>query len=329
MELRYLSGVLKALNSRNMLARRCTRQLLVAPLVTNILGSDLLPLDATLRCYDLSISLPPHPTISPIIESTSLILPYTGAAVLLVSDGSSPDGRLGWGAVVADLSGSILGTTCGGAVVDIATSWAAEWCGKLAAVRLADALGIPGLARAWAIADNVSAALGPDGGRPSAALVVDNIRLAYAAAVSGTALHEGFTPAEHDTGWVHLIATLQARRHDLAAAGVHLALPRTAPFLDLHADHALLFHGGRLVLSLSATLDLLYARHHPPPIAALPLAGGHPQPLLRWAQVVESNVLRPGALRLAALLRAAPLFPVVLGHPFGGSLTRLFEPLTL
>ena len=321
-ELRFVRGVLQALNSRNVLARRSTRQLLHAPGVSDILGNDLLPFHSLLHVFNLQLSLPPHTTVRPAAELETTCSRTTGAAVLLVSDGSSPDGRLGWGALVADTSGTILGTSCGGIYVDIATSWAAEWCGKLAAVRLADRLRVPGHLRRWAVADNVAAVLGPAGGRPSSAPVIDLIRLSYAASVASSGMQEGFTPAEHDSGWSNLLATLQARCHSLAAEGTALARLRSVPFLDLFHDHVLLFRRDRLVLSIASSLDSIYAQLHPAPPRALPLAQPSSPALLHWADVVEHNLLSPGALRLAALLRAAPLFPTVAGCPFHCSLCR-------
>ena len=95
---------------------------------------------------------------------------------------------------MADISGAVLGTVSDGVFVDIATSWAAEWCGKLAGVSLATTFGVPDACRVWAVAHNVAAVLGVDGGRPSASHVVDLIRLAYASATSTSPLQEGFTP---------------------------------------------------------------------------------------------------------------------------------------
>ena len=193
--------------------------------------------------------------------------------------------------------------------MDIATSWAAEWCGKLAAIRLASLLSVPPSSVAWSIADNVSATLGTDGGRPSNSPLVDRIRLAFAAALAGSGAGEGFTPAEHDSGWTHLVARLQSSCHDLAATGARLGRPLSIPFPDLHSESVLLFRSGRVAVAPSASLDRLYAELHPSPPAALPLPESCDYGYRRWAELAETNTLTPGSLRLAALLRAAPLFP--------------------
>ena len=131
-------------------------------------------------------------------------------------------------------------------------------------------------------------------------------------------MQEGFTPAQHDTHWTHIVAELQARCDVLAAAGAAEATTLTLPFCDLHHDTSLLFRQGHLVLNWTATADRIYADLHPPPAAAVPLlaAGSAPSAGRSWARIVESNTLTPGALRLAAVLRAAPLLPVVSGAPF-------------
>jgi hypothetical protein len=183
LELRFVRGALQALNSRNALSRRCCRALLSPQRLQEIPGNDLLVLQSLLAEHALEVSLPPHPSLTPAAEESELLRPYAGQPVLLVSDGSAPEGRLGWGAVVADHDGP-LARCRGGALVDLATSWAAEWCGKLAAVRLADRVGVPPEQRRWAIADNISACLGSDGGRPSGTACIDLVRLAYARAAS-------------------------------------------------------------------------------------------------------------------------------------------------
>ena len=131
-------------------------------------------------------------------------------------------------------------------------------------------------------------------------------------------IQEGFTPAQHDTHWNHTAASHQALCDTLAAEGAASALPRHLPFSDLFHDTALFLRHDALILDLPQTLDTLYRHLHPPPAAALPLlSGGDTLPAGRaWEHVVLSNSLNPGAMRLAATLRAAPLFPVKPGAPF-------------
>jgi hypothetical protein len=90
------------------------------------------------------------------------------------------------------------------------------------------------------------------------------------------------------------------------------------PFADLYSDLALLYRRGVLLPDVPASFDRLYGATHPAPPSALPLlalvadtASGR-----SWSRLVSQNVLSPGALRLAALLRAAPLFPDVPSAPF-------------
>lgn len=125
-------------------------------------------------------------------------------------------------------------------------------------------------------------------------------------------MQEGFIPAQHDTLWTHFLATLQAECDSLAAAGASAAARSTLPFADLHNDTVLLLRHGALILDSAAALDQLYQLAHPPPVAAVPLLAtfGDSPTGRSWARVVESNTLNPGAVRLAAVVRAAPLFPV-------------------
>ena len=108
LHLRFLLGVLKALDSRNALARRSTRHLFTHPTLLPVAGGDLLALHTLLAEHDLHISVPPHPDVLAAPELTQLLAPYQGGPVLLVSDGSSPPGCIGWGAVVATTTGELL-----------------------------------------------------------------------------------------------------------------------------------------------------------------------------------------------------------------------------
>jgi hypothetical protein len=173
---RFLLGTLAALNSRNALVRLATRALLREPLLERVREHDVSYFQRGLDQMGATLSIPPHDLLLPLHHLAAVRRPYSGGPVILVSDGSAPEGRLGWGALVADEHG-ILATTRAGIPVTDASSWAAEWHGKLAAVRLAEDLEIPPAMWAWSVADNVSAMLGEDGGRPSRSHYLDNVRL--------------------------------------------------------------------------------------------------------------------------------------------------------
>ena len=174
--LRYVIGILTALNSRNSLVRLSLLALLEDPLLDRVQHHDVLFLRHTLASLNIEISHPPHRHLPPLPLRVTLHRPYSGGPVVLVSDGSAVPGRLGWGAVVADCGG-LVGSTYGSIPVDLPTSWAAEWHGKLAAVCLAAHLGVPPEQWTWSIADNVAASLGADGGRPSGSPYLDALRL--------------------------------------------------------------------------------------------------------------------------------------------------------
>ncbi len=126
--------------------------------------------------------------------------------------------------MVVDANG-IIATTYGGVICDVSTSWAAEWLGKMAAVRLALAVGVPPQQLQLSIADNLAASLAPDGGRPSRCAWLDRIRIAFAAITAPTPLREAYTPATHDTGWSHTAASWQAQCDTLAEKGTNAAHP--------------------------------------------------------------------------------------------------------
>ena len=146
--MRYLLGVLTALNCRNTLVRGSCRALLQEPHLEKLFANDVTHFLQQLAALGIDISLPPHRLLPAARDAYLVRRLYMGGPVLLVSDGSAPSGKLGWGAVIADGEG-VLATISGGLIVDHPTSWAAEWHGKLAAVRLAASLGIPPDAWAW------------------------------------------------------------------------------------------------------------------------------------------------------------------------------------
>ena len=158
-KLRFLAGVVKAINSRNHLVRQTTRWLVSNPSAIQVHQSDVTVLLTMLREHDLHISLPPHRLLVSAEERDDVIRPWTHSCVVLMSDGSVTARTIGWGCVVADTSG-ILATSHGGLACQFATSWAAEWIGKIAAVRLALRLGVPKTHMTWSIADNISAVHG-------------------------------------------------------------------------------------------------------------------------------------------------------------------------
>jgi hypothetical protein len=170
-QLRFAQGLLKALNSRNHLVRHTVRAAYNSSLSLN---GDMDAFREMCRKWDVSVFEVPCTDVRPTTPSTVVQRPWAGGDVILVSDGSAPDGWLGWGALVADDRG-VLATVADGVVCDVAYSWAAEWAGKWAAVKLATHLGIPLSYVRWSIADNLSAVIGGDGGRPSQSITVAHI----------------------------------------------------------------------------------------------------------------------------------------------------------
>ena len=154
------------------------------------------------------------------------------------------------------------------------------------------------------MADNVSASLGSDGGKPSACGWVDVLRLEFARVASSAGLQEVFTPAQHDTGWVGPLAEWQAHCDVLAKGSGQAPVGRGYPCPELLRDSALFFLEDRLVLSLQVSLDAVYDR-----LAAGRLGPARPPCTvpLSWAAVVEQGLVAARGLRLAYWLRGAPL----------------------
>ena len=100
-QLRFISGIYRALNSRNALVRRSTRWLFLHPPNVALPHNDIATLHSLLALHCLQCSLSPSTFAQPAAEVTTSLRPYVDQDVILISDGSAPKHRLGWGAVVA------------------------------------------------------------------------------------------------------------------------------------------------------------------------------------------------------------------------------------
>lgn len=152
--LRFVQGIIKSLMSRNAWVSGTTRWLISRPAELKIQGNDAAAFHELCSRWALGVALPPHMVIQPTSPSVRILRSYANTDVCLVSDGSSPEGVLSWGALLAHEEG-IIATCHDGIKCDISYSWAAEWAGKLAALKLARTLGVPNVHLRWSIADNV------------------------------------------------------------------------------------------------------------------------------------------------------------------------------
>ena len=228
-----------------------------------------------------------------------IVSAYSRGPVIVVSDGSVRENQLGWGALVASPLG-ILAHTAGGVLADTPSSWAAEWVAKVEGLLLAFRVGIPVECLLWGVADNLAAAVGPNGGRPSGSAIMDELRIYYAG-------HRGpmtdvYTPAQHDTGWSGSLATWQAVCDSLAKGGAAAAVAWTYPCPEALGDVALSYRGGRLVLNVGATLDMVYAC---PWVQAAPGLQGYDGAYIAWRHLLETNMVSGAGRRLAFWLRSA------------------------
>ena len=295
LSLRYVLGVAKAMNSRNAWVKRTTRWALSHPEAIQVSASDLAVFRNLSGQWGLMASVVPSPNIAPSQPTVRVLRAYGGGDVVLMSDNSAPDHCLGWGALVADHLG-VLATLHDGVAVDVSFSWAAEWAGKLAALELATSLSVPHHSIRWSIADNLSAVLGPDGGRPSASLWIDLIRLKFASYASAGWLQEGYMPAQHNSGWTHLVAKWQAQCDALAGAGAAAARDWSYPFPSVLEGCALLFRHGRLVVNHHHTHDAIHLSHIPPLLQAAVDIHHDVCCLAGWCKAVEGGGITDGVV---------------------------------
>lgn len=137
-----LRGFFDALNSRNGLIRRNLRFMWQHHQDLPHAPADASALVAILQSHKGCLSLPPHPQLAPVVPDITILRTWTGAPVLLISDGSYAPGCLGWAAAVADSHGLLAhaaaAVPCAGG-----HSTAAEWLGRAQAVSLARSMDIP------------------------------------------------------------------------------------------------------------------------------------------------------------------------------------------
>lgn len=120
------SAMLKAMNSRNALARSTVRHLVAHPERLGTPPHDIDTLLKEFRQFDISTYLIPSAAVAPTTAVTQHYRAYSGGPVILVSDGSAPHERLGWGAIVADKLGA-LSSTHAGVQCDVSYSLSWDW----------------------------------------------------------------------------------------------------------------------------------------------------------------------------------------------------------
>ena len=131
-----------------------------------------------------------------------------------------------------------------------ASSWVAEWLGRLLGVEL---LGDrPG--DVLFVADNTAISLGGGNVKPSGSDVVDRIIVHFAYLYTTRRVTEGYVPAEHDTGWQTLVAQAQKFADELAKQSLRGDLTSNLPYLSIVAPHSLLLADGGLCVRPSVVL---------------------------------------------------------------------------
>ena len=255
------------LNSRNHILRAALRHLWTDSATHPIPDHDLKVAAATLGTYQITISFPPHPDLQAVTPHHHWMKrPPTWSPTILMSDGSVSPPAVAWAALVADSTGVLA--ECSAAVqVEGASSWMAEWLGRLQAMQLAADLGIPMAHVHWTLADNVAASAAIGGASPSSCAWLDVLRQHYQTWLAASGAREAYIPAQHNSHSHTPLAKWQQRCDLLARGALSDAQPAAAPFLHLLSDHCLFHLAGRLVGDLPTVLDTCYmsqaATFHP------------------------------------------------------------------
>jgi hypothetical protein len=302
-QLRYVDSMHWALNSRNHLISHAMRWFVKNYAVLQLAHNDLVHLHDILGAHGLEFRLVADKGHQEATVHRTVLSAYAGGPIILVSDGSATRDVLSWGAAVVSPTTGVIATASCGVRVLAGYSWAAEWCGKLEALRLAHAIGISSADCRWAVADNISAILGPDGGSPSRSHWLDLVRLEYARLTAGTAIEELFTPAAHNTGLRDCMALWQEMCDRLAAAGALQATTHTYPFADVLHDSAVLYWKDHLVVNVRHAMDHVYRQAHPGPYKATVLPESDSGALSAWGALLHQARVPRAALRWVYWLR--------------------------
>ena len=186
-----------------------------------------------------------------------------------------------------------------------ASSWVAEWLGRLLGVEL---LGDrPG--DVLFVADNTAISLGGGNVKPSGSDVVDRIIVHCAYLYTTRRVTEGYVPAEHDTGWQTLVAQAQKLADELAKQSLRGDLTSSLPYLSIVAPHSLLLADGGLCVRPSVVLTKIYdaeiaTLRSACSLPALGSAGGS------WETIISQSLIPTVAVRSALWLRSSSSFKV-------------------
>lgn len=299
--LRFIKGIYSCVNSRSLYTREMSRLVISSPLSRLVKNHDWIVAKAWMQQYDLSLHLPQDPPLHA-SEVVWCLDRAPDTDVVIVTDGSKEDRKHGWGVVIADSSG-IVATAHSGAMLAGGSSWTAEWLGKglaLWAIRKLQDLYPNTICRVYA-ADNVAAAYGSNGGRPSRCHWIDNIRLHYAQMLLFTGSGELYIPAQHDSGKTDQVATWQKEADRLAKKGASIALPRTLPLADLLPPACFLLHTDHVVCDPGKVLDTIYASECNKPCPTPPKS--NPE---SWDRCILAGYITNGGMQLAFWHRTAP-----------------------
>ena len=230
---------------------------------------------------------------------------------LVVSDGSCRGHAVGYAAVLLN-SGGVLATSFGASLVHDASSWCAEWLGRLLAVELTRDR--PGAV--CFVSDNTTVSMMTSHVKPSGSDVIDRIRAHVAASFADRRVLEGYIPAQHDTGWSTTVSQVQQCADTLAKQALsHDVVPASLPLLSIIAPHSLLLTSKGVCIRPAVVLSELCSLEMARPSSFLSISdmgyGGHV-----WETLVTENRVPSMTIRSAMWLRSATFFRSAVGGAF-------------
>ena len=205
---------------------------------------------------DITVHLLPSPRVRPAPQHhTGSLAPLRSLPYVVVAcDGSQEGTRLGAGFLLwHPLHGTLYRGWLGlHALAGHSTD--AEWIAKIAAM-----FTLRGWSGAALFASDSTASQLCDLTRrppPSSALSIP-----YRAALLSDSflMHEAWLPAQHDSGSVSLLATLNAEADSLARRGLHTASPWTLPWSALFHGRIVALHEGAIFLNPTRAAEAAYA----------------------------------------------------------------------
>ena len=290
-----------AASSRNAYVRSLVQVQCSNPLWDSLRWSDVFHFRKDFESLDLKLVCEPKSHFQPPQVHGIWRREPSSGPVVVVTDGSCQGNQVGYAAVFFD-NGGALGSFYSNACFADASSWVAEWLGKI--LGLVCLLPYPGTSVVF-ISDNISVAAQGHIYKASGSHFVDACIRFFLAQCKSRCVVEGFTPAEHDLKWPTTVARMQAEADALSKTARGLWNPPSCvPFLEHLTVHSLLLKGGLVYLKPGECFESLYEHVVS---SAMPKDIILPLPAKAWERVVTGALVSNSSLALALWLRSSTL----------------------